>query len=42
MVDYKVFSLSEILDMFSEQEEKLNECFRKFSCPLEKELPLYV
>ncbi|GBG95179.1 hypothetical protein LFYK43_16380 [Ligilactobacillus salitolerans] len=38
MVKYKVFSLAEILDLFKEQEEKLNDYFKEFSCPKEKEL----
>jgi hypothetical protein len=38
MIDYKVFPLSEILALFSNKEEELNKVFKKFSCPLEKEL----
>ncbi|MFT8826021.1 MULTISPECIES: hypothetical protein [Liquorilactobacillus] len=38
MIDYKVFSLSDILDNFSDKEDELKEIFKNFSCPLEKEL----
>lgn len=44
MIDYKIYSLSDILENFSdnEKEKSLNKYFMKFSCPLEKELEIFL
>lgn len=42
MVNYKVFSLSELLELFKHDERKLISQFDKFTCSKEKELETFL